>query len=153
MVLQIVRRLEEIPIQELGLGDILRLWRTLSPDPDGLPDCGKEGNNAALEFQRGVTSNSLTAERTTMIRHAHQRERTQGRSRFQVSGRGQAKDGNTAHQVSDPGLRVLQEGSCVGSKHDSQLLKQLKTGGNFIISWTIIHRFLHLSSGCTGGRT
>ena len=61
--LRIARRLEEIPVQELGLGDILRLRRTSSPDPGGLPDCGKEGSNAALESQNGVTGPLLPGSR------------------------------------------------------------------------------------------
>ena len=57
--LRIARRLEEIPIQKRGLGDFLRLRRTSSPDPNGLPDYGKEGSNSTPEStvlpQRGVT--------------------------------------------------------------------------------------------------
>ena len=65
--LRIARRLEEILIQELGLGDILRLPKTSSPDPDGLPNCGKEGSNATPELaaspQRGLTGPLLPGSR------------------------------------------------------------------------------------------
>ena len=52
--LRIARRLEEIPVQELGLVEILRLQRTLSPDLDGQPDSRSKGTGKTTTVA-GVT--------------------------------------------------------------------------------------------------